>query len=73
MAKAAEPPAVQVVRETFVIVVDGAPVVYAKGEVIEADDPILKTLPDKFGNVVYAHPIKRRAIRTAATTEVRAD
>jgi hypothetical protein len=57
----------------FVIPSGGAFVKYAKGEFIEADDPILRTWPDKFGPIVYPHPIKRRVMRTAATTEVRAD
>lgn len=74
MAKALEPPAPQIVRESFVIVVDGAPIAYMKGDLIEPDDPVIKTWPDKFGPLVYAHPIKRRAVRVAlGTPEVRAD
>lgn len=71
MAKAVEPPTTQVVLSSFVVLSGVAPVVYEKGELIEADDPILKRWPDKFGPVVYAHPVKRRVV--LATPEVRAD
>ena len=72
MAKAVEPPAVQVVTETFVVMRDGALVRYTKGQPIEADDPVLKMWPEKFGQIVFPHPVKRRAVRVASP-EVRAD
>jgi hypothetical protein len=60
MAKAVEPTA-YVVRIAFAAFVDGKPTIYAEGEVVDPNDPLLKTMPDKFAPLVYPHPIKRTA------------
>lgn len=71
MAKATdETPAVQVVTESFVIEVDGAPVVYLKGEPVEADDPIVRKHPGHFGPLVFPHPVRRRG-QAISTPEMR--
>jgi hypothetical protein len=73
MAKATdETPAVQVVTESFVIEVDGAPVAYLRGEPVEADDPVLRKHPTHFGPLVFPHPIRRRTHALGAP-EVRAE
>jgi hypothetical protein len=75
MAKATEPPSeapvVRVVLESFVVEIDGTPVLYAKGEAVHPDDPYLKRWPDKFGPIVFPHPVRRRGI--LSTPEVRAE
>jgi len=72
--KATQPAVVSVVLETFAVASpDGATVIYQRGEIIDPTDPALTLWPDKFGPITYAHPITRRALHTAATTEVRAD
>ena len=59
-AKSDSEPGVHVVRESFVIDVNGSPVAYRKGEPIEADDPILKRLPQHFEPMVFPHPVGRK-------------
>jgi hypothetical protein len=70
--KPLEQPTVQVVTESFVIEVDGAPVAYLKGEPVEADDPILRRHPHHFGPLVFPHPVRRRA-HIISAPEVRAE
>lgn len=69
--KAVEPPALFVVIEPFIVDENGAPGMYALGEVVPADDPYVKLLPGRFRPYEFPH---RRA-RSAAllTPEVRAD
>lgn len=47
------------------------PVPYLEGEIVEADDPHIKAMPDRFRPFVFPHPVKRRT--TLTTPEVRAE
>jgi len=59
-----------VVRESFVVEVDGEPIAYRKGELVDPADPVLKRMPDgTFEPFTFPHPV-RRARMTAP--EVRA-
>jgi len=69
--KATTSPAAYIVLESFVADVDGAPVVYRKGELVHPDDPYLALTPDRFGPLVFPHPVKRG--RALGSPEVRAD
>ena len=61
MAQAVEPVAAYEVLDTFVVEVDGVPVVYRKGEPILPDDEMLKKHPSNFRPLVFPHPVKQRA------------
>jgi hypothetical protein len=64
-----ETPGAYQVLESFVIEVDGAPVVYAKGEPVHPDDPIVKKYPKQFGPLAFPHP----PYSTRRRAEVRAE
>ena len=71
MAKAVtDPPAGYVVRESFVVMVGGVPVLYAKGKTVEPGHPALRIYPDKFGPLTFNIQTPRRAL---GKPEVRAD
>jgi hypothetical protein len=71
MAKAVtDPPAGYVVLESFVVMVGGAPVVYAKGSTVEPGHPALKLYPAKFGPLTFSIQAPHRA---SVKPEVRAD
>jgi len=67
----AEAPALYVVVESFIADVDGAPVLYQKGEVIHPDDPLVKRVPGNFRAFDFPHPVRRA--RALAAPEIRAD
>lgn len=72
MAKAAaEPPAVLVVRDAFLIDVDGMPVAYRKGEPVDPEDPVVKSHAHLLQPIVFPHPVRRATI--LSTPEVRAE
>jgi hypothetical protein len=77
MAKApADRPTVFVVRDAFIIDIDGMPVAYRTGEPIDPDDPVIRTHAPFLRPLVYPHPPKRAAAAAApalTTPEVRAD
>lgn len=60
MAQAVEPVAVYEVLDSFVVEIDGVPVVYAKGEPVHPDDPVLAKHPGHFRPLVFPHPVKQR-------------
>jgi hypothetical protein len=68
--KVSEPePVLFQVKESFVT--DGIAAPYIKGEVVHADDPYLKLMPERFEVFVFPHPVKRRVAVTP--TEIRAE
>ena len=76
MPKAAEPPKTAVEPSTAGLYVvrigfHAEPTPYLEGEIVEADDPHLKAMPDRFRPFVFPHPVKRRT--TLTTPEVRAE
>ena len=60
-------PVLYVVRESF-LGTDGT--IYAKGQVIDPDDPHVKLMPERFGPFEFPHPVRRA--RSIATPEIRA-
>ena len=56
-----EKPSLYVVRESFVVEVDGVPIAYRKGDDVQPDDPIVRTHQTMLGPWVFAHPVVRRA------------
>ena len=59
-----------VVRESFVIEVDGEPIAYRKGEPVDPADPVLKRMPaTSFEPLVFPHPVRRARL---TSPEVRA-
>lgn len=71
MQKKSEPtgesPSLFVVRTGFY----AEPTPYVEGEIVEADDPHLKAMPERFRPFVFPHPVKRRAAAITAP-EIRA-
>lgn len=70
MADKATPVQTPTVAQTLYVVIDsfvasdeGIPVVYRAGEVVEADDPHFKLMPERFRAFEFPHPVKRRALR----------
>lgn len=60
MGKATTPSPVLIVRESFVIEVDGQPVAYRAGEPVDPADPVIKRLPEsQFEPLAFPHPVKR--------------
>lgn len=54
--KAATVVDILIVRESFVVEVDGEPVAYRTGEPVHPDDPVLKKLPEShFEPLVFPH------------------
>lgn len=49
-----------IVRESFVVEVDGVPVAYRKGEPVEPGDPVLRKMGEAhFEPLTFPHPVKR--------------
>lgn len=70
MGKATTPPDILIVRESFVIEVDGQPVAYRTGEPVDPADPVLRKLPaSHFEPLAFPHPVKRARL---TSPEVRA-
>lgn len=67
----AEAPVAYVVRESFTVEVDGAPVTYRKGEPVHPDDLVRRSRPALFGVFEFPHPVKPRVL--LRTPEVRAE
>jgi hypothetical protein len=60
------------VTTTFVITLDDRDVEYHVGELVDADDPALKRVPDYFGPLVFKHRAAPKAEPvTAAAGEKR--
>lgn len=60
MAQAVEPVAAYEVLDSFVVDVDGVPVLYRKGEPVHPDDPMVKKHPGNFRPLAFPHPVKQR-------------
>jgi hypothetical protein len=65
-------PTLYVVVESFLAVEGGTPVPYRRGEMVEADDPHVKLMPDRFRPFKFPHPLKRRGTMLT-TPELRAE
>ena len=50
-----------VVQESFVVDVAGVPTAYRKGEVVDPDDPIIKSHAKSLVPFEFPHPVKRAA------------
>ena len=61
------------VTTTFVITLDGGDVEYHIGELVDADDPALKVVPQHFGPVEFKHRKAEKPVEqaTAAPGEKR--
>lgn len=59
-SKTREAPAILIVRDSFVVDVDGVPTAYRKGEPVDPADPVLKRLPEAhFEPLTFPHPVRR--------------
>ena len=67
MATAKKAPAesgISIVRESFMVEVEGVPVVYRKGEPVDPSDPVLKRMDAHyFEPLVFPHPPRRARMR----------
>ena len=72
MTEPAETPELYVVAEAFVTEVDGAPVVYAKGELVHPADPFLAAMPERFRPFTFPHQPRVLAAVRPTRTGVRA-
>lgn len=56
-----------VVAESFTLEVGGTPVAYRKGEIVDPDDPIVRTHRALLEPFRYPHPVRRAAAVEQAT------
>lgn len=71
MAKASEPKGIVAAKDAFVAVIDGADAIVKRGDLFDADHPLVKKHPNLFGPVTVrsAAPVIEQA--TAAPGEKR--
>lgn len=57
-----------VVKESFTVEVKGTPVTYRKGELVDPDDPIIRTHQASLAVFEYPHPARRSSGVEQATS-----